>query len=180
MFPGSCVPRYYTKSGGDFLKSIFSGLSGIPLSQLKEITGVDASALKNWVKRGWVAKPVGKRYNIDQTARMLIINMLRDIMQLQSIAFLLRYINGDTEDISDDIIPESELYGYLCDIIDSRGSFSGLDDCIEYNIRGYEERIPEGKKRLVNAIKIIILAYEASILKSECENALSELGKESV
>ena len=47
------------------------------------------------------------------TIQILIINMLRPCMQLDKIAFMLEYINGDLEDASDDIIRASVLYDYL-------------------------------------------------------------------
>ena len=53
------------------------------LSQIREICGIDGSTLQNWTKRGWVANSHNKRYNIDQLSRILIINMMRESMQLR-------------------------------------------------------------------------------------------------
>lgn len=62
---------------------------GLQLSQLTEMTGLSASTIQNWVKRGWVSKPVNKKYGPLQVARILLINLLRPAMQLDKIAALL-------------------------------------------------------------------------------------------
>ena len=104
--PGTVLDR---KKMGDvtglrFLKKIFYISDGIMLSGIREISGIDGSTLQNWTKRGWVGNSKQKRYNIDQVAHILIINMLRSCMQLENIAFLIKYINGRVDDTSDDII----------------------------------------------------------------------------
>ena len=91
-------------TGLDFLNKIFYITDGIMLSQIREISGIDGSTLQNWTKRGWVESAKLKKYNIDQVAHILIINMLRGCMQLDRIAFLIRYINGSVDDRADDII----------------------------------------------------------------------------
>ena len=88
------------------------------LSQIREVSGIDGSTLQNWTKRGWVENARLKKYNIDQVAHILIINMLRSCIQLDKIAFLLHYINGRVDDRSDDIIRDSVLYDYICRILE--------------------------------------------------------------
>ena len=120
QIPGTILDR--KKMGGatgtEFLDKIFFITDGIMLAQIREIAGVDGSTLQNWLKRGWVVNPKNKMYSKDQLARILIINMMRDTMQLCDISFLLTYINGDPDCREDDIIPESRLYGYICSLID--------------------------------------------------------------
>ena len=67
------------------------------LTQIREITGIDGTTLQNWLKRGWVASPRGKYYTKEHLARILLINMMRDTMQLARIAQVLSYINGRVE-----------------------------------------------------------------------------------
>ncbi len=150
------------------------------LSQIREITGLDAPALQNWIKRGWVSSPSGKRYNIDQVARILIINMLRDVFQLEKIAFLMSYINGSVNDRSDDIIPESVLYEYICCIIDKcescdLGSSENLKKLIVDCTGDYKEVIPGSTERLQKALEINILAYESARIKAKAESLLSTI-----
>lgn len=178
--PGTVIPVENGSGpvGAEFLTRIFSVTSGLMLSQIKEITGLDTPALQNWVKRGWVSSPVGKRYNIDQVARILIINMLRDAFQLEKIAFIMSYINGKVDDASDDIIPESVLYDYICCIIDKCQSCDfnnkeNLNQLILECTNDYTEVIPGSTERLHNALEIIILAYESAQIKMKAENLLN-------
>ncbi len=180
--PGTVLPAENGKGpvGSGFLTAIFSVTSGLMLSQIKEITGLDAPALQNWIKRGWVSSPTGKRYNIDQVARILIINMLRDAFRLDSIAYLMSYINGSVYDRSDDIIPESVLYDYICCIIDKCENFDfnnreNLEKLIADCTENYKEAIPGSTERLRKALEIIILAYESARIKAKAENLLSTI-----
>ena len=101
-----------------FLRRVFFVSEGVMLTQIRDISGIDSSTLQNWTKRGWVVNSRSKKYNMDQVAHILIINMLRACMQLDHIAFLIRYINGSVDSREDDIIRDSVLYDYICRIID--------------------------------------------------------------
>ena len=91
---------------------LFGG--GLSLSQLCEMTGINATTIQNWVKRGWVPNPVNKKYGRRQVARVLLINLMRPAMQLDHIAHLLGSINGAVEDESDDNVEETALFDLLC------------------------------------------------------------------
>ncbi len=180
--PGTVLPAENGTgpAGSGFLTGIFSVTSGLMLSQIREITGLDAPALQNWIKRGWVSSPVGKRYNIDQVARILIINMLRDTLKLEQIAFLMSYINGRVEDRSDDIIPESVLYETICCIIErceacGLGSKDNLRKLIVDCTGDYNEVIPGSTVRLRKALEVIILAYESAQIKLGAESLLETI-----
>lgn len=170
------------KTGLQFLQGFFSVTSGMMLSQVRELTGMDAPALQNWVKRGWVSSPVGKRYNIDQVARILIINMLRDVMQLEKVVFLMAYINGSADDRSDDIIPESKLYDYICKIIEAWEALpcpedSLMESVISAQTADYVENLEGAKEKLHSALKVILLAYLSAKRKKQAEAALEQLRK---
>ena len=109
LIAGTVIEESGDIKGSTFLSHIFSVTKGLTQSQVREITGLDAPALQNWIKRGWTSSPVNKKYNIDQVARILLINTLRDCLKLEKIAFLMKYINGDTNSRLDDIIPENQL-----------------------------------------------------------------------
>lgn len=165
-------------TGLEFLQKIFYISQGIMLSQIREISGIDGSTLQNWTKRGWVANAKLKKYNIEQVARILIINMLRDCMQLDRIIFLLRYVNGDERDNAA-IIPEAKLYDYLCRIIDALPDVTApvinLRELIETQLSDYAEKIGGARTRLINALEIMIVAYYASTLKGHSDARLLEL-----
>jgi hypothetical protein len=67
-------------TGLAFLKKVFFVSEGVMLTQIRDISGIDSSTLQNWTKRGWVANARLKKYNMDQVAHILIINMLRSCM----------------------------------------------------------------------------------------------------
>ena len=183
MVPGTVLKRQDMGdvTGLAFLSKIFYISDGIMLSQIREISGIDGSTLQNWTKRGWVEKTKFKRYDIDQVAHILIINMLRDCMQLDRIAFLIRYINGNVDDRSDDIIRDSVLYDYICRILDRIMSsdeqlkISALNRIIEEITADYDEKISGARRRLTNALEIIIIAYYASLIKKYSDNKLDLL-----
>ncbi|MBQ2716753.1 MAG: DUF1836 domain-containing protein [Clostridia bacterium] len=184
LIPGTILNRREMGdvTGLEFLKKIFYISDGVMLTQIREISGIDGSTLQNWTKRGWVANARLKRYNIDQVAHILIINMLRSCMQLDKIAFLVSYINGRVYDQSDDIIRDSQLYDYICRILDrlmNAGEItkdnSTLRDTIEEITSDYEEKVTGARKRLITAIEIIIIAYYASIIKSHSDGMVDAL-----
>lgn len=173
-FPGSIIEKS-SLTGKQFLDGMFSGVSGLVMSQIREFTGLNTPAIQNWVNRGWVSRPKGKKYSEDQVARILIINMLRQTMQLESVAKLLFYVNGVAGDETDDIIYESELYGYVCDILFSDADDDTVDRYIDDIIRGFRERRPGDAKRLKTALKIIYLNCKASKYISRAEQMLTDL-----
>ena len=167
-------------TGEEFLNKIFYISDHIMLAQIREIAGVDGSTLQNWLKRGWVANPVNKMYTKDQLARILIINMLRDTMQLCDISFLLTYVNGNPSTADDDIIPESRLYGYICRILQHIEDFPALSgdtlrNLIEEHLTDYEEKYGGARKRLIRAIEIIMLSYFSNITKRYADRLVSDL-----
>ena len=112
----------------------------------------------------------------------MIINMLRSCIQLDKIAFLIRYVNGSVDDRSDDIIRYSTLYDYICRVLDKLTSEEGLEHDIS-NLRTYvkevtaeyEEKVTGARKRLTNALEIIVVAYYSAIMKRYSEEKLEAL-----
>lgn len=179
--PGTILDRKQMGdvTGLEFLNKIFYISDGIMLSQIREISGIDGSTLQNWTKRGWVANSKLKRYDIDQLAHILIINMLRSCMQLDRIAFLIKYINGSVDDRQDDIIRDSELYDYICRILDRivAGGMAEADlsEYISQETCNYQEKIGGARRRLNTALEIILTAYYAALIKQAADNMLERL-----
>ena len=168
-------------TGGEFLDKVFYITNGIMLAQIREITGLDGTTLQNWVKRGWVSNPQKKSYDKEQVARILIICMMRDTMQLSRIAFLLQYINGSTE--ADRIVSESRLYDYICRVLgmvfdENSAGLNGLDGFIDEVTADYNEPVSGAARRLKNGISIIATTYYAAIIKSSADRTLDSLGAE--
>ena len=167
-------------TGKAFLSQVFIVSDGVMLSQIRKIAGIDGSTLQNWTKRGWVASTHSKRYNIDQVAHIFLINMLRSCMQLNHIAWLIEYINGDVEDSTDDIISDSELYGVICELLDALSrcdvcDFETIRRVAEEQLADYREPVFGAKQRLLNALEIIVVSYYASLIKKSADAMLREL-----
>lgn len=94
------------------LNSLFLA-GGLMLSQVASLTGLEPYVIQNWVRRGFVAPPERKRYSRRQFSRIVLINMLKDSMQLDKICALLSYVNGELDDESDDLIDDFQLYLYI-------------------------------------------------------------------
>ncbi len=163
FYPGTVIEKS-EKSAGEFLFAIFSATKGLTLAQVREITGLDTPAIQNWVNRGWVARPVDKRYSVNHLARILIINMLRDCMKFEAIANVLSYVNGDVEDLGDDIINEGQLYLYICDAIDRyHGDTREIDAVVKEAARDYSSPVKDARDRLETALGIFLSYYEAAL-----------------
>lgn len=165
-FPGTKVPV----SDGCLLTGIFKVTSGITLSQVCEIADLEAGTVQNWVKRGYVNPPVGRKYKKGQVARIILINMLRETLALEKIAQILSHVNGDLLDRSDDIMDDSDIYNCLCDIlipaeksgvIDTKELFTMIDT---YLI-DFKEPYPGSKEKLKLVLKIIMCAWESAYFK---------------
>ena len=182
MIPGTRLKKndMGNVTGLDFLSKVFYISEGVMLSQIREVSGIDGSTLQNWTKRGWVANARLKKYNIDQVAHILIINMLRSCIQLDHIAFLLQYINGRIDDTSDDIIRDAVLYDYICRILDALtredvASKATIKTVIGEQISDYEEAMPGARDRLATALEIIVTAYYAALIKKSSDEMLAHL-----
>ncbi len=182
MIPGTILRRSDMDglTGLAFLKKVFFVSDGVMLSQIRDISGIDSSTLQNWTKRGWVANSRQKRYDIEQVAHILIINMLRSCMRLDRIAGLICYVNGDLDDTSDDIVPDSVLYDYICRALDrmmneTSGSTADVVKVVESVTEGYEEKIAGAEERLNRALEVIVMTYYATLVKKHANDLLDEI-----
>ncbi len=169
-------------TGLAFLDKIFYIQNGIMLAQIRDISGIDGSTLQNWVKRGWTGNAINKKYSKDQLSRILLINMMRQSLQLEKIDFILHYINGDINSKDDDIIPESKLYDYVCRIIDAADTtmdgvctYEALQDLIRAQTADYTEVFPGAMERLHRVLSIIITAYNAAKLSDHANMQMMNL-----
>lgn len=169
-------------TGLDFLKKVFFISDGVMLTQIRDISGIDSSTLQNWTKRGWVINSKLKKYDIDQVAHILIINMLRSCMQLDKIAFLIHYINGEVGNKTDDIISDSVLYDYICRILahmmgSDTCALSSVGESVAQITSDYVEPVAGAHERLNRALEVIVVTYYAALIKSHACGLLEELEK---
>ena len=167
-------------TGLDFLKKVFFISDGVMLTQIRDISGIDSSTLQNWTKRGWVVNSKLKKYDIDQVAHILIINMLRSCMQLDKIDFLIHFINGEVGNAADDIIRDSVLYDYICRILNymMKGgscSLSSVKGYVEEITADYVEPVAGARARLNGALEVIVVTYYATLIKQHASHLLEKL-----
>lgn len=169
--PGTTL-KYEYSAGTNIFESIASLCrvsGGLSLSQVAGITGLEPTTIQNWIKRGWVSRTKGKKYSEQQLARIIIINSLRESLPLERIAEIMEAVNGEVNDLSDDIIDEGELYNRLCSVVicsdDRYLSPLEIKASVKRELSDYRGPTPDSKECLAHALEIMALAYEASLLK---------------
>ena len=180
IVPGTNMP-YTDINGGMFslFRPMIEAADGLSLGQVCAITSLEYSTVQNWVKRGYVDRPVKKKYFERQFARILIISSLRDSMQIERIAELLSMVNGSVFDESDDIISEGKLYDYLCEVI-RRIDVIGVSEeetsrVISEVTTDYVGPTDDSKRRLAKALTVMVYAYVSGRLRKEAEMCFAEL-----
>lgn len=179
--PGSQMPM--PGSGGMFsvFEPLIAASDGLTLSQVCALTGLESSTIQNWVKRGFVARPVEKKYRGRQLARILLINSLRDSMKIETIGELMSMVNGSANDESDDIISEQQLYDYFCEVLRKAGEIMDDDeaaDIIAGITHDYKAPVQNAISRLNQALGIMHSAYISIQFKRKAELKLTQLRKE--
>lgn len=163
------------------IESVFQAMflaGGLTLSQVANISGLEPYAIQNWVKRGFLAPPVGKRYNMEQVCRILNINMLRGLLPLEQICSLMSYINGDLADESDDLVDDTLLYFMFVHLASKVGDMGGREhwgQALESVTSVYQEPVPGAREKLEKVLKIMLTAWVGCQLKAEAERMLGEL-----
>ena len=151
---------------------------GLTLSQVASISGLEPHTVQNWVKRGYLAPPRGKRYNMEQVCRILNINLLKGALTLEQSCQLISYINGDLTDESDDLIDDTLLYFYFVRLA-ARAQDLGNKDVWDVALKevtvGYREPIPGAGEKLEKVLKVMLTAWLAGRLKAQAEQMLTEL-----
>ena len=171
------------QGGQDYRRAFdaaFAMTGGIFLSQLTEIVGVPPVTLQNWVKRGYVSSPVGKRYTRRQTCRIILIALLRHTLSLEEVADLLSWINNDLADEQDDLIDDSELYLFFCDVVqgwppERCPDSDQLVAQIEQVTRAFPDTVPGSRAKLNQVLLVMTLAYGAWLLQTEARRRLASL-----
>lgn len=179
-FPGTTIEVLSLEKGSS--RSLFDGIfatGGITLSQVSIMTGLEPYLIQNWVKRGFVTHPVGRVYSREQFARIVIINMLRESLQIERICELIHIIGGMPNDASDDLIRDDELYHRYVDMV-SDGDINIMDKrsvlkAVEKAILDFDAREPDAKKQLAQILEAMLYAHTASRLRELAADILSTL-----
>ena len=169
------------RSNADRTDGLFQSMflaGGLTLSQVSSITGLEPYAIQNWVKRGFLPSPQNKRYSMEQVCRIIIITMLKGIMPLEQICRLMKYINGDLADESDDIIDDTALYFKFVSLA-ARARYIGgteaWDDALEKVMADYAEPYPGAREKIIQVLRIMLTAWVASRLRSSVDEMIAQL-----
>jgi len=165
------------------IEMLLEATGGLSLSQVCTVTGLEGSTIQNWVKRGWVENPVGKKYEEIHLARILIINALKECIKLEHITLLMSYVNGSAKDGSEAIIKESTLYNYLCEAMRLSGqnddnSKGGVEAVVDNVIKDYKDPNPDSRIRIRKALTLMMFACVCTDVKRRTEAMMGQIIKE--
>lgn len=169
------------RSDADRTDGLFQSMflaGGLTLSQVSTITGLEPYTIQNWVKRGFLAPPQSKKYNMEQVCRLININILKGNMPLEQIVRLMRYLNGSLVDESDDLVDDTMLF-FLFVKLAARARYIGgtqaWDDALIQITEDYREPIPGAREKLIKVLKIMLTIWCANQLKVQADKMLEEL-----
>ena len=160
------------------LRDLIRAADGLSLAQVCSFTGLEPTTVQNWIKRGFVPHPERKRYGERHVARILLIDALRECLQIDRVGELTRYINGDTDDIRDDIITEEALYELFNEAVSYVISNSvPLSDIGQSVALVVSEAVDDSSaaERIIPAMTVMVNARLASVYKREADKSYTEL-----
>ena len=164
------------RTDGLFQSMFLAG--GLTLSQVSSVTGLESYTIQNWVKRGFLAGPQNKRYNMEQVCRIIIINMLKGALPLEQICQLIRYINGSLTDESDDIIDDAVLYFKFVSLAARARHIGGSKEwgeALAEVMENYTEPFPGAREKVTQVLRIMLTAWIAGQLRDQTNNMIANL-----
>ena len=179
IIPGTTLEGL--RSNADRTDGLFQSMflaGGLSLSQVSNITGLEPYTIQNWVKRKFLAPPKNKRYDMEQVCRILNINLPKGVLPLEQICDLMRYINGDLTDESDDIIDDTVLYFMFVKLAARARHIGGTkewSEAIADVMSVYREPFPGASDRIAKVLRIMLTAWIAGRLKQETEDMIQNL-----
>lgn len=176
--PGTTLtaPMEEAEQTDALFRSLFLA-GGLTLSQVASITGLEPYTIQNWVRRGFLAPPVRKRYTMEQVCRLININLLRGILPLEQILNLMRYLNGDLADESDDLVDDTMLYFQFVILAAHARSLreDNLDEALDAVTESYRESVEGAREKLKQVLKVMLLTWQANCLRARADSLLSAL-----
>ena len=179
IIPGTTLEG--KRADADRTDGLFQSLflaGGLTLSQVASITGLETHTIQNWVKRGFLPPPQGKRYNMEQLCRIININILKGNMSIERIIKLMGYLNGNLADESDDLVDDTLLF-FLFVKLAARARYVGgtmtWDDALVEVTADYLEPIPGAKEKLQKVLKVMLTTWMANLLRQAAEEQIAAL-----
>lgn len=179
-FPGTTIEVLEIQKSSS--RKLFDGIfatGGLTLSQVSLMTGIEPYAIQNWVKRGFVGSPKKRLYSRNQFSRIVIINMLREALQIEKICDLIRIISGVLDDESDDLISADELYHRYVDLLAEHkidlNDKSSITEAADRTAREFADSDAQTQKKLSSILQIILYAHAASQLRKKADDIFATL-----
>lgn len=179
IIPGTTLEG--KRQDADRTDSLFASMflaGGLTLSQVSSVTGLESHTIQNWVKRGFLPSPRGKRYDMEQVCRIINMNLLKGSLPLEHICSLMTYLNGCLSDESDDLVDDTMLY-FMFVKLAARARYIGgtesWDDALAEVTAGYQEPVPGAREKLTRVLKIMLTIWVANTLRSAAEKMIAEL-----
>ena len=179
IIPGTTLEGL--RSNADRTDGLFQSMflaGGLTLSQVSSVTGLEAYTIQNWVKRGYLAPPRNKRYDMEQVCRIILINMLKGALTLDQIVNLISYINGSLTDESDDTIDDAVLYFKFVSLAARARHIGGTKEwgeALEEVTENYAEPYPGAKEKVKKVLQIMLTAWIVSQLREQTNQMISQL-----
>ncbi len=120
---------------------------------------ITSSMISNYVKKGYIKRPVKKQYDAEQIAYLLFIAIAKQVLPMENIALLL--------ELQKKTYPVRQAYVYLCTELETmlRVIFG-----IEENVPAFSQKNTDQKEMLRSTIvavsHMILLNYRFEELKS--------------
>jgi len=179
-FPGTTIEVTRLETGAS--RTLFDGIfatGGITLSQVSIMTGLEYYIVQNWVKRGFLSSPKKRVYSRAQFARIIIINMLREALQIEKISGLIKTIGGALDNDDDDLISDDELYHRYVDML-ADGSIDISDKAsvraaAERATADFKGKTSDARQKLLRILEVMFYAHSASMLRERAEELLAGL-----
>lgn len=151
------------------------------LGQVSGISGLEPYMIQNWVRRGFLSPPVGKRYSLNQLCRILNINMLKSTLPMEKICGLLTYINGRLDSESDDLIDDAELYFLFVRLASHAREYrsdGSWEAAIDATLEQVTERAPGAKERIKKVLQVMLPAWFSAVMRQRAEEILQDMETE--
>ena len=165
-------------TGGLFQSLFLAG--GLTLSQVSSITGLEPHTIQNWVKRGFLSPPVGKKYSMEQVCRILNINLLKGAVPIEQISKLMAYLNGDLADESDDLVDDTMLYFFFVRLAARARYIDGTrawDAALAEVTEAYREPVPGAKEKLIKVLRVMLTLWCANQLIVQADRMMAEMNQ---
>ncbi|AKP46981.1 MULTISPECIES: DUF1836 domain-containing protein [Bacillus] len=159
-----------------------------------EYTNFSVTALQNWIKRDikeMIGSPQkGKKYSLEQTALLFIVEDLKTALDFESIRQLLKLIINDPDDQKDDLINPIHLYACYSTLFEeindhslsenrlpNEGTIETIERIIKYKaeemVQEHFQLDEEKRKAIKNIIIIAVLSVHTAYFHMLAKRSLS-------